>query len=146
MVNYFNFREGDEVEAKIFVAREQVKNFNKNYMVDINNIIASANINISKKQNVLGLIVSMDNEIRFYFANVSIGRSITASAVDNELAAHARKYLVNKLINSLSFRQCFSGAGAIIVDKKLDEQHVDLSSETLNKTTIIDLVKSTSCL
>ena len=139
MVNYFNFSSGDEVDTKILVGSEEAKNFGRNYVIDPNNIIAEANINISKKQNVLGLITSVDGENRFYFANVSIGSSITSG--DTEQMEIARNYLVNSLVDSIDFKEVLESAGAIVVDKKPDEvEFVDLSPEALDKTTIINLI------
>ncbi len=109
-VNYYNFNKSDEVEAKILVAQEKPDNFGKNYMVDVNKIIASANISITKKQNILGLIVNINQENRFYFANVSIGNSITS--YQNEQSLYTRKFLVSKLVNSLDFREILTKAGA----------------------------------
>ncbi len=139
MVNYYNFQKGDEVECKIMAAHEKPNKFKKNYMIDVNNLIASANINITKKQNILGLIVNIDGENRVYFANVSIGNSITSAK--NEQSKYARKYLVGSMVNSLDFREMLSIAGATVVAEKPDGDHIDLSPEMLDKTTIIDLIK-----
>lgn len=140
MVNYYNFNNGDKVDTKIIVASEEPKNFGSNYMVDPNNIIAEANITISKKQNVIGLIVSVDGENRFYFANVSIGNSI--SSHNGEQSKIAREYLVNSLVDSIDLKEILEIAGAVVVDEKLeDEEFIDLSPEALDKTTIINLLK-----
>lgn len=138
MLNFFNFR-GDEVEAKIIVAHDKPSNFDKSYMVDVSNIIASANVNINKKQNILGLIVNEGGENRFYFANVSIGNSITSSA--NDQAKHVRQYYVKNLMSLLGLGSIFIAAGAKIVHEKPEGDFIDLSPEALNKTTIIDLIK-----
>lgn len=139
MVNYFNYTEGDEVEAKILAAHEHPGRFGMNYMVDVNNIIASANINITRKQNILGLITPVKGQNRVYFSNVSVGNSITSYG--SEQSAHARIYLVESLVNSLSFREILAMAGAIVVDEKVGKIDVDLSPEHLNKSTIINLIK-----
>lgn len=139
MLNYYNFSDGDEVETKILVAHESPGKFDKNYMVDVNNIVASANINITQKQNILGLVVSVNGENRFCFANVSIGNSITSTG--NVQSTHARKYLVNSLANPLDFRAILEMAGANVVAEKPDGKYIDLSPEVLDKTTIIDLIR-----
>lgn len=140
-VNYYNFSGGDEVNTKILVAHEKPKNFGSNYVVDVNNIVAQTNINISKKQNVLGLITRVDDENRFYFANVSVGNSITAYG--DEKTKFTREYLVNSLVNTLDFKEILKNAGAKVVDKKPKKDFIDLSPEVLDKTTIINLI--TSC-
>jgi hypothetical protein len=122
------------------VASEQAKNFGKNYMVDVGNIIASANLNISKKQNVLGLQTSENGENRFYFANVRIGKSIS-SRMDAQ-TTHARNFLVSRLVHSLDFREILTAAGATCVSEKPEEEEfVDLSPTVLDKTTFVDLLR-----
>lgn len=138
MLNFYNFSSGDEVEAKILVAHEKPENFGQNYMVDTNNIISFANVNITKKQNILGLIANVNNENRFYFANVSIGNSITSSS--NEQSAHARKFLVKSLVGSVNFKDVLMMAGANVVHEKPEGEHLSLSPEALDKTTFIGLL------
>jgi len=138
MVNYFNHEEGEECEAKILVASENLETLDKNYMVDVSNIVAEATINITKKQDILGLIVSTDDESRFYFANVNVGNSITSRrGIQSE---HARKYLLSSLVDSLYFRDILNAAGAKVVSKKPDSEHLDLSPEALDRTTIINMI------
>lgn len=139
MVNYFNFQKGDEVTCKLLAACEKPENFGKNYMIDVNNLVAAATINITKRQNVLGLVIGKDGENRVYFATVGIGNAI--SSADNAQAMHARKYLVARMVNSIDFREILNAAGAVVVREKPDEDYIDLSPEKLDKTTIIDLVK-----
>jgi hypothetical protein len=139
-VNYFNFC-SDGVPAKILVAHEKVTKLNKNYMIDVNNILATANINISKKQTMLGLIAGVDNDNRFYFSQTSIGNSISARV--DRISTMSRKYLVNTLINSIDLKDVLLRAGAIITDKvPMNDNYIDLSPESLTKTTIIDLLQS----
>ncbi len=141
MMNYFNHREGDEVEMKLLVAQEKVDNLGKNYMVDVNRIIGSTNVNVSKKQNILGLITTVDKENRFYFSGVSVGGSITAS--NSEQATISREYLVNSLVDSLDFKEILTKAGANVVSKKPEKgEYLDLSPEALEKGSIINLLQN----
>ncbi len=139
MTNYYNFQKGDEIDAKIIIAHEKPMIFSKNYLVDVNNLLASANIKITKKQNILGLLVNIDGENRMYFANVSIGNSITSSG--NEHSTHARKYLVSRFLNSLELRAVLSAAGANVVEVLPDGDVINLSPASLDKTTLIELIK-----
>lgn len=139
MLNYYNFTDGDEVETKILVAHESPQNFGKNYMVDISNIIAAANINITKAQNILGLVVNIDGQNRFYFANVSIGNSITSDG--NAQSTHVRRYLESSLVNSLSLNEVLILAGANVTTEKPVGEHLDLSPTALDKTTILRLIQ-----
>lgn len=134
MVNYFNFDEGDQVECKIIVAHEQAKSLDKNYMVDVSNIVATANITLAKRQAILGLVA----ENRVYFANVSVGNSITS--VNNDQATGTRRFLEKSLTSSLRLGDVLAAAGAVVVDERPSGEYVDLSPEALDKTTIIDLI------
>jgi len=138
-VNYFNFDAEDPVPCKIIAAQHRVKSLRENYMVNPNHIVASANITISKKQNVLGLVTNVDGENRVYFANVNIGGGISASVGVN--SERTRQYYVASLINSLGLRDVLVKAGANVVDEKPEGDFVDLSPEALDKTTITKLMK-----
>lgn len=140
LVNYYNFYSDDEVWCALLVAQEKVKSAGqfRNYMVDPNNILAKTRINISKKQNVIGLIANVDGKNRIYFANMSIGNSITASMSEHSM--RARSYLVNSVVNCLPLRDVLIRAGAVVVDKKPEGEFIDLSPELLNKTTILNLI------
>ena len=139
-LNYYNFETNDEVEMKLFVASEKPEKFGKNYMVDVNNIVASALINITKKQNALGLITCVDGENRFCFSNTSVGKEISSS--DTEQMKQTRSFYVDSLIGGIELEQVLKFAGASVVDEKPEGEFVDLSPETLDKTTIINLLQN----
>lgn len=138
MANFFNFQVGDEVSCRLLVAHEEPANFGKNYMVDVSKIMAAAHLNITKKQTVLGLIAEIEGENRVYFAQVTIGNSITARQGDQ--TTQARKYLVRSMVDSLDFREVLRRAGATVVTQKPQGEYIDLSPERLDKTTIINLI------
>ncbi len=137
-VNYYNFSKDDAVDCKILVAQERPKNFGKNYVVDINNMVASANIKINRKQNVIGLVLSVNDENRIYFCNSSVGNAITSRANSN--ATHIRKYLVGVTKSSIDFRDILTQAGATVCDELSGNDCVDLSPEMLDKTTFLQLL------
>ena len=137
-VNYYNFHKEAEVDGKILVAQEKPENFGKNYMVDISHMVATANIKITQKQTILGLITQVDGQNRVYFTNVSIGNSITSG--NNEQSTYTRKYLVQRFINTIDFREILRLAGATVVEEKPEGTYHDLSPETLDKTTILNLI------
>jgi hypothetical protein len=139
MLNFYNYAPGDEVEAKILVANESPKKFDQNYMVDPNNIVFSANINVTKKQNILGLIAAKNGKTRVYFSHVSIGTSITSS--NNTQSAHARSYLVQSQLDTIDLKQVLIMAGATVSNEKTGAEDFDLSPESLDKSTIIGLLK-----
>jgi len=144
MVNYYNFRKDDALTARILVAQEKPKNFQQNYMVDVNNIVAQADINVSHRQNVLGLIANIKGENCFCFANINLGNSVTSQT--GTLASHSRKYLTSRFLYTIDFRRMLQTAGAITVDEQPTGQYINLAPEALTKTTIIDLLQTKAVL
>jgi len=140
IANYYDFNKGDEVQCKILAAREKPRRmFGENYMVDVGNIVASANVNINKKQTVLGLIANVQGRHRVYFANISIGNSVTSTS--NEQSTQTRKYLVRSLVNSIELCEILNMANATVVSERPDSEYIDLSPEALDKAIILDLFK-----
>lgn len=137
--NYFNFRNSG-VNCKLIIASEKVNNLEQNYMVNVNNIIATANINLTKKQNLLGLIIGVDGENRFYFSNTSIGDSITTRS--NDVSIKVNKFMKNSCQNIIEFSDVLEKAGATIVSERpeVGNEFVDLSPEVLDKNTFIKLL------
>lgn len=137
-VNYYNFKKDDEVDCKILVAKEKPKHFKKNYMVNINNILATADIKINKKQNIIGLAMNFKGENRIYFCHTSVGNGI--SSRNDKNSQHIRQYLVDKAQSSINFRALLSKAGAYVYDQIPEGDYIDLSPEALDKSTILDLI------
>jgi hypothetical protein len=137
-VNFFNYHDGENVPFKILVAEENPASFGHNYTVDPNNVVAVAGSQISTRQKILGLLVPDDDCCRFYFAETSIGASITSghSAYTNQ----GRKYLGSYYKNSIELKDVLTKAGAELV-QEADKADIDLSAESLDKNTILDLVK-----
>lgn len=142
MVNYFNYNADVPVPCRLIAASEEAGNFGRNYMIDVNNIVASAEVKITRPQNVIGLVVSINGENRVYFSEFNIGVSITSSS-GNPVVAKARDFLTTKLEHSISLEEVLVLSGASVVRERPDEgDYLDLSPEALDKTTILDLFKS----
>ena len=141
-VNYYNYQEDTPVPCKIIVAQEKAKKFGSNYTVDPNNVIASADVLVSRKQTSLGLLTNVDGENRFYMTNVGIGNSISASS--GEWANHTREHFVSSLVNAVGLSECLVRAGAEVVGDKPDVDFIDLSPEVLDKRSILGLISSGS--
>jgi len=137
MVNYFNFREKTPVPFEIVVAKENVKDFGENYMLNPNNIVVTGRSVIDTKQKMLGLIVTDENDARFYFSETMIGSTIVSR--DSTHMTWAREYLVDSHKNALTLRMVLELAGAKIVDRR-DRCDIDLSPEVVEKDTIINLL------
>ena len=136
-LNYYNFDEDVPVPFKLFVARETAKTLNHNYTVDPNNVLVSTPIMMTQKQQVLGLLMKMDAELRFYFTSVSIGKTRTSSK--NKHTNHARTYYMNRFTHPIELKEVLERAGAKFVDGP-DKADIDLSPQRLEKDTIIKLM------
>lgn len=137
MLNYYNYDDEIKVPFKIIVAKEKVKNFRSNYMVNPNDIVSVVQSEIGQRQKILGLLITTMEESRFYFVETSIGTSITAR--DSEVSKNSRKYLINFYQNSIELKDILSKSGAELVDDK-DKGDIDLSPETLEKDSILNLL------
>lgn len=140
-VNNFSYARNNEVDCKLYVAQHAPNpdEFKQNYMVDMNKIVAQANVPISKKQSVLGAIVNVDDQNRVYFSNFGLGNSITARK--DKGTGHARDYLLTYCVNAPNLKNIFELAGGIVVHQKPEEgDYIDLSPEALDRTTIINLI------
>jgi hypothetical protein len=138
-VNYFNFEEGVEVPFKIITAQTELKKLSRNYMVDPNDIVSVAPTKINRKQDILGLVSITRDECRFYFAQTSMGNSITSYG--SERAEHSRKYLANFYCDTIDFKDILEKAGANITASQ-EKCDIDLSPEKLEKDTLIKLVSN----
>ena len=136
-LNYYNYDSEIKVPFKIIVAKEKAKDFGENYMVNPNNIVTVVQSEISQKQKMLGLLVTTTKESKFYFAETSIGMSITSS--DSKWAENSRKYLLSFYQNSVELKDVLLKAGAELVDDK-DKSDIDLSPESLEKDSILNLL------
>ena len=137
LVNYYNYDEDVEVPFKILVAEEKAKNFKSNYMVNPNNVKAVAKTSITQKQKMLGLLDATEDGCKFYFVETSIGNSIYSSR--NEYIMHSKNYLSDFYKNTINLNDVLQAAGAEIVDSN-EECDIDLSYETLEKDTILNLL------
>ena len=142
-VNYYNFDEDTKVPFKIIVAKQKPKNLGENYMINPNNIVLSVQSEIDVKQKILGLLITTTGESRFYFAETSIGRSITSR--NNAFSEHSRQYLIDFYENSIGLKDILEKAGADIVSESTiyrdkSDCDIDLTPENLEKGSILDLL------
>lgn len=142
-LNYFNYDETVKVPFKILVAEEDAQLFGGNYTVNPNNVLATVQTEIDKRQKILGLLVTTENGNKFYFIETAIGKSITSS--NSEYIAHARRYLSTYYQNSIDFKDILFRAGANVVSESTIHRdksncNIDLSPESLEKDTIMNLL------
>lgn len=143
MCNYYNYSSAVPVDAKVIVAHEAPIELTENYMVDPNQIVAKADISVTRTQTVLGLVLTVQGQTRFYFGNVSVGCGISAAEVPH--AGHARDFLTDRFTNSLSLSRLLESSGAKpVTTRPSQEGYIDLSPENLDKSTIVALFQSDS--
>ena len=141
LVNYYNFDATDPVEASIVIGKDSPKNFSRSYMLDPNKVLGQAKIKVDQFQNILGLVAKVDGKNRFYFANVNIGTGITSR--NTTQSAQARDYFANMSKSMLDLGEILEMAKAKVVTKRPKKgDYIDLSPEALDKTTIIDILKT----
>lgn len=139
-LNYYNYNSNVKVPFKIIVAKEEAKDFGNNYIVNPNNIVSVVQSEISQKQKILGLLIVTTKESRFYFAETSIGMSITSS--NSEFAQNSRKYLMSFYQNSIELKDILIKSGAEIWDAPVNffKCDIDLSPESLEKDSVLNLL------
>lgn len=140
LCNYFNFSASKPVDAKILVACDTPKKLKQNHMIDVNKVVAKADITVDKLQTVLGMVLTVDGQTRFYFGNVSVG--CTISSADTGQLKHAREFLTDKFASLMDFGSMLAEAGAKIVNSRpADGEFVDLSPENLIKSSVLSLIQ-----
>ena len=144
MLNYFNQEENSSaVPCKVFLAKEECRNLSKNYMVNQNNIVASANIEITQRQTTIGFVTRQAEHSNFYFAAVSTGKSITARAGQN--TDNVMEYMVSQAQSLPYLNDLLVKAGAIVVGTVPTEgEYCDFSPQAITKTSILDLFQETN--
>lgn len=136
MVNYYNYSP-EEVPFEIIAAKHHPQNFDKNYVVDPNDIVCSTESKIDSKQKILGIVAPVAEGLRFYFAEACIGKSITSrKSLGTE---NAKRYLVDFYTDTLSLNKILLQSAAEIVENE-EECDINLSLEKIEKDSILNLL------
>jgi hypothetical protein len=90
---------------------------------------------MNRRQKLLGIVKITEHESKFYFIDLDIGKSITAS--NKFYSEHVRKYYSEFFSNMVSFNDIFEDR--IVKDK--DKADIDLSPVNVTKDTFTELVK-----
>jgi len=136
-VNYYNYMPNCEVPFNIIVAKENISDLKQNYLVNPDNVIATAETKINKKQKMLGLLVSTFNRNRFYFSEADIGKSITSG--NHDYVKNSRRYLAKFNRNTINLNDILISAGATLTQTE-DECDINLAPKIIGKDTIIELI------
>jgi hypothetical protein len=138
VVNYFNYHPTIEVPFKILVAHEKPVHPATHYTVDPNNIVVLTRTTMNGKQKTLGMLVVDESGCRFFFAESDLGNS--RSARGGGYTEQARKYLLNYYTHSIALNDILAAAGAEFVGSAI-EADIDLSPESIDKATILNLLQ-----
>ncbi len=130
-----------DIEYDIIVAKKAKKELKTNYVVDPSDILIKIPKNViesAKAEHSLGNIIINGNIIKLVFTDLSTSNSRSSKNSDVEEAL--RKYLVEESSYKCKLKDYLKLAGATITTSKKDVD-IDLSIDSLNKNTIIDLFK-----
>lgn len=141
-VNYYNYQSEVPVPFQIVVAHEKPLQPTRHYTVDANKIVAQSTTTMDVKQKVLGVIVATDKSCKFYFAESNMGAGRTAGLTTH--ADQARRFLLNFYTDSIVLNDVLTAAGATIVTQNSPEVDLDLSPESIDKTTILSLLQAST--
>jgi len=138
-LNYYNFEDdnGEGCPFKLVVGKSS-GHLCQNYMLDPSQIVGACKSNMDVKERALGFIMRNKGITRFYFNEMNMGRGITSG--HNEHTTNTIKYLAQYYMNMISLNDMLEFAGATITHDKTDEYDIDLSPETVDKTTFIELL------
>jgi hypothetical protein len=82
-------------------------------------------------------MVTNEKECKFYYVETSFGDSITSRATKS--TNKIRQFLFDFNFGSITLNEVLEKSGAILVDSK-EDCDIDLSPESLEKDTIINLI------
>lgn len=143
-LNFYNYMENLPVPFHIILGYESNGNFiergrqvSHQYMINPNSIVCKTKSIISEHQKILGILMSDTDGCRFYFSESYLGNNRTSKA--NKYTLQARDSLIKAFRNPISLNDILVKAGAKLVSK--DKCDIDLSPESLEKDTIINLFK-----
>lgn len=155
-VNYYNHQATVPVPATIMVAHDsrKPKGFGEStysygsgykreshydYMVDPNHILAVAKTTVSEQQTILGMVLHVNGQNRFYFVNTTMGKS--RSMRQGKYVQQTQQYLLDSLESVISLRDVLTLAGASVVTSRPEMgEYVDLSPEALDKSILIKIL------
>lgn len=126
-------------KAKIIIAKETVEKYDRDYIVNPNNVITEIEITMNKKEKILGLFLPTDKGVKIIITDFDSG-SINVSETSQK-SEQLRKFLINQYTNSIALKRVLIDAGANIVysDKNIDVD-IDLTHQNLTKDSIIDII------
>ena len=130
-LNYYNHN-GEVVDARLIVGSQEINNFHKNFMIAPESMIAQAQIRVTRKQNVIGVIVDQ----HYHITHFSVG-NVIASRV-NKVSVDTMAYLIAQSRAKVALRPILDDAG-LLVDEVSDGV-IDLSPNKITRDSIISFL------
>lgn len=131
----------DTYSYKIILTKTDNKdNYDKDYIIDPNNVICQFNINnidIKNREICFGYVYNNEDNQELYVFNRISGERIKSSIKKDEITAN-----INSVQYSLTLNDILTYAGAnIFTEKPIDGvEYIDLSIEKLERDTLINLI------
>lgn len=136
-LNYYNYSADHPVPFKIIVGQEKAVSFSTGYIMDPNHMLAIAPVTMTRKQKILGLLVTTPEESRFYFSESDLGGRITSG--NTPFAINTRRFLFDSYERPIDLRALLAEAGAEV--STVDEADINLSPEALERDTFLKLLR-----
>lgn len=137
-LNLFSPRHLDEeIPFSMIVGASKKASIKKNYLIDPNEVILQTKSSIGNDEKVLGIVSIEKGKTKFYFSESKVGSRAVSS--NTEAAAIQRTFMLNQLNNSIDFSKMLSEAGAIIIDLPEAKCDINLSADSIEKDTILEL-------
>lgn len=152
-VNNFTFnRYGSDkqpIELNAFIAKGD--QFSKNHAIDLNNTIASFRVPLSTQSGTFGVFYAKNNQFKFILTDVQLDKSNVSKYTKSANGfMEATLHDVNSMLNFSELLENF-GANVVRSLKEFEElkeadtdkeyKFVDLSPSTLDKTSLLELLK-----
>lgn len=125
------------VPFKFVIAEARDEETNKDYVINPNEILAQFNMEMDDTNKNIGEVIFDNNTIKVIMENKKLDRDIHNT--EKDYTKMLREIQKNIAETKLDFNTLFKDIGAILVENK-EEADIDLSLDSLDKTTFISLL------
>lgn len=127
-------------KMKIIIAKEKTQNYNRNYMVNPNNVIVEIETIMDSKEKTLGLFMPTKDGVKIILTDFGSGNAQVSGY--SEVSEMRREFLMTQGTNPILLRKVLEDSGANIIysDEYVDNIDIDLTPQNLTKDSIINLI------
>jgi len=139
-LNFYNYMDNIDVPYKFYIGSQKVKDINRNFMINPNNVICVIPNVLKEQQNILGFVDNKEGQSKYYFVGIGSGKGRTIN-INSTFQKEIFNFLLSKSKNSIKLNNILTEAGANVISKIEEdvEIDIDLSPAMLEKDTIINL-------